>query len=100
MAFGDRAYRGNAVPSSIASSTAQAEAESAIKNLNTRRDPGATWVDADVQLERDVVLEPGCYLLGRTRVGAGAVIETGCRLDGVTVAAGERVPAHTRRSAE
>lgn len=66
----------------------------------TMRDPGATWVDADVQLERDVVLEPGCYLLGRTRVGAGAVIETGCRLDGVTVAAGERVPAHTRRSAE
>lgn len=66
----------------------------------TMRDSAATWIDHDVELARDVLIEPGCFLLGGTRVGAGAVIEAGCRLDGVVVAPGERVPAGTRRHAE
>ena len=37
-------------------------------------DPLTTWVDVDVELEADVVLEPGCQLQGATRVGAGAVV--------------------------
>lgn len=37
-------------------------------------DPQTTWVDADVELEADVVLHPFTVLRGRTRVLAGAEI--------------------------
>ena len=37
-------------------------------------DPLTTWVDVEVELAADVVLEPGCSLQGATRVAAGAVV--------------------------
>jgi bifunctional UDP-N-acetylglucosamine pyrophosphorylase / glucosamine-1-phosphate N-acetyltransferase len=37
-------------------------------------DPNTTWVDVDTRLERDVTLEPGVQLRGRTTVAEGAVI--------------------------
>jgi bifunctional UDP-N-acetylglucosamine pyrophosphorylase/glucosamine-1-phosphate N-acetyltransferase len=37
-------------------------------------DPGATWVDAEVELGSDVTIAPGTSLRGRTSVGAGSVI--------------------------
>ena len=37
-------------------------------------DPLTTWLDVDVELGVDVVVEPGCSLQGATRVGAGAVV--------------------------
>jgi bifunctional UDP-N-acetylglucosamine pyrophosphorylase / glucosamine-1-phosphate N-acetyltransferase len=37
-------------------------------------DPTATYVDATVELARDVVLEPGVILRGRTRIGEGTRI--------------------------
>jgi bifunctional UDP-N-acetylglucosamine pyrophosphorylase/glucosamine-1-phosphate N-acetyltransferase len=37
-------------------------------------DPDATWVDADVQIEPDATIEPGCTLRGASRVGQGAVV--------------------------
>jgi bifunctional UDP-N-acetylglucosamine pyrophosphorylase / glucosamine-1-phosphate N-acetyltransferase len=37
-------------------------------------DPGAAWVEADVEIEPDATLEPGCVLRGATRVGGGAVV--------------------------
>ncbi len=37
-------------------------------------DPEATWIDAEVEIEADVRIEPGCSLRGRTRVAAGATI--------------------------
>ena len=37
-------------------------------------DPLTTWLDVDVELGMDVVLEPGCSLQGATRVAAGAVV--------------------------
>ena len=40
----------------------------------TIEDPDSTWIDADVVLEPDVTLAPGCSLRGRTSVAAGAVI--------------------------
>ncbi|MGH2980529.1 MAG: bifunctional UDP-N-acetylglucosamine diphosphorylase/glucosamine-1-phosphate N-acetyltransferase GlmU [Solirubrobacterales bacterium] len=40
----------------------------------TVTDPGATWVDADVELAADATIEPGTSLRGRTVVGAGSVV--------------------------
>lgn len=57
----------------------------------TVTDPATTWLDADVALARDVVLEPGVQLKGGTSVGEGAVIGPDCTLTGVTVGAQARV---------
>jgi bifunctional UDP-N-acetylglucosamine pyrophosphorylase/glucosamine-1-phosphate N-acetyltransferase len=40
----------------------------------TIADPGATWIDADVEIEADAVIEPGTSLRGHTSVGRGSVI--------------------------
>lgn len=37
-------------------------------------DPDAIWVDATVEVAAGAVIEPGCHLRGRTRIGAGARI--------------------------
>jgi bifunctional UDP-N-acetylglucosamine pyrophosphorylase/glucosamine-1-phosphate N-acetyltransferase len=37
-------------------------------------DPAATWIDADVEIEPDATIEPGCTLRGLTRIGRGAVV--------------------------
>jgi bifunctional UDP-N-acetylglucosamine pyrophosphorylase/glucosamine-1-phosphate N-acetyltransferase len=40
----------------------------------TVTDPETTWIEADVEIEADSVIEPGSYLRGATRVGGGCVI--------------------------
>jgi len=37
-------------------------------------DPDATWIDADVMIEPDATIEPGCVLRGATRIAAGATV--------------------------
>jgi bifunctional UDP-N-acetylglucosamine pyrophosphorylase/glucosamine-1-phosphate N-acetyltransferase len=77
-------------------------------------EPGRTVVEPTVTVEADAVLHPGVTLLGQSRVGEGAVLSTGAWvrdstigagawigpyvvLEGVRVAAGERVSAHAQR---
>jgi bifunctional UDP-N-acetylglucosamine pyrophosphorylase/glucosamine-1-phosphate N-acetyltransferase len=43
-------------------------------------DPETTYIDREVRIGRDTVIYPSCYLLGRTSLGAGCVIEPGCKL--------------------
>ncbi|NLE71788.1 MAG: bifunctional UDP-N-acetylglucosamine diphosphorylase/glucosamine-1-phosphate N-acetyltransferase GlmU [Actinomycetales bacterium] len=54
-------------------------------------DPATTWVDVDVELERDVTLLPGTQLHGRTTVAAGATIGPDTTLVDVVVEAGATV---------
>lgn len=51
-------------------------------------DPATTWIDVDVVLARDVLVHPGCQLLGSTTVGEGAEIGPDTTLTDVEV--GER----------
>ena len=37
-------------------------------------DPGATWIEAEVEIAADVRIEPGCSLIGASSIGAGSVI--------------------------
>ena len=37
-------------------------------------DPASTWIDADVEIAQDAVIEPGCALRGSTRIGANSTI--------------------------
>jgi bifunctional UDP-N-acetylglucosamine pyrophosphorylase / glucosamine-1-phosphate N-acetyltransferase len=48
-------------------------------------DPAATYVDATVTVGRDTILHPGVRLAGRTAVGEGCVIGTGCQLTDTTL---------------
>jgi bifunctional UDP-N-acetylglucosamine pyrophosphorylase / glucosamine-1-phosphate N-acetyltransferase len=48
-------------------------------------DPATTWVDVDVTLERDVVLQPNVQLHGRTHIYQGAVIGPDSTLTDTTV---------------
>lgn len=52
-------------------------------------DAAATYVDVDVVVGRDTVLHPGVRLAGRTVVGEGCVIGTGCQVTDTTL--GDRV---------
>jgi bifunctional UDP-N-acetylglucosamine pyrophosphorylase/glucosamine-1-phosphate N-acetyltransferase len=40
----------------------------------TVTDPDATWIDADVEIEPDTVIEPGTTLRGQTRVGRASIV--------------------------
>jgi bifunctional UDP-N-acetylglucosamine pyrophosphorylase / glucosamine-1-phosphate N-acetyltransferase len=57
----------------------------------TMVDPSTVWLDAGVELARDVVLEPNVQLRGATSVGEGAVVGPDATLTDVRVGAGARV---------
>lgn len=50
-------------------------------------DPSAVWADATVEIGPNAVIEPGCHLRGRTRIGAGSRVGPNAVLH--DVAAGE-----------
>jgi bifunctional UDP-N-acetylglucosamine pyrophosphorylase/glucosamine-1-phosphate N-acetyltransferase len=57
-------------------------------------DPASTWIAPEVAIAADVVIEPGCQLLGATSIAAGAVIGPHTTL--VDTEVGEA--AHVRRT--
>jgi bifunctional UDP-N-acetylglucosamine pyrophosphorylase/glucosamine-1-phosphate N-acetyltransferase len=54
-------------------------------------DPSSVWVDAGVELARDVVVQPGVQLQGSTSIGEGAVVGPDTTLVNVTVGEGAKV---------
>jgi bifunctional UDP-N-acetylglucosamine pyrophosphorylase/glucosamine-1-phosphate N-acetyltransferase len=60
----------------------------------TLEDPATTYVDAGVSVGPDSVIHPGVHLLGRTRVGARAVIHAGVRIVDSDLADDVRVLDH------
>ena len=48
-------------------------------------DPATTWIDVDVTIGRDTVIQPGTQLLGRTRIGGHCLIGPDTTLTDVTV---------------
>jgi bifunctional UDP-N-acetylglucosamine pyrophosphorylase / glucosamine-1-phosphate N-acetyltransferase len=54
-------------------------------------DPATTWLDAGVELARDVLIEPGVQLRGKTTVAQGAVVGPDSTLTDMTIGAGATV---------
>jgi bifunctional UDP-N-acetylglucosamine pyrophosphorylase / glucosamine-1-phosphate N-acetyltransferase len=54
-------------------------------------DPATTWIDQDVTLARDVLIEPNVQLRGATSLGEGAVVGPDTTLTDVAVGAGASV---------
>jgi bifunctional UDP-N-acetylglucosamine pyrophosphorylase/glucosamine-1-phosphate N-acetyltransferase len=50
-------------------------------------DPSSAWIDADVQIGQDALIEPNVQLRAGTVIGAGAVVGPDTTLSGVTVGA-------------
>jgi bifunctional UDP-N-acetylglucosamine pyrophosphorylase/glucosamine-1-phosphate N-acetyltransferase len=61
----------------------------------TMHAPETTFIDDDVELAADVVLEPGVLLRGASRVGANARVGAYAILEDCVVAPGARVAPHT-----
>ena len=60
----------------------------------TLADPARTWIEPDVVLGKDTVIEPGAVLRGATRVGERAAIGPGAVLDWATLGDDVTVGAH------
>ena len=44
-------------------------------------DPSATWIDVDVEVGRDTVIEPGCVIQGASRIGERVHLKPGCMIE-------------------
>jgi bifunctional UDP-N-acetylglucosamine pyrophosphorylase/glucosamine-1-phosphate N-acetyltransferase len=54
-------------------------------------DPATTYVEPEVEVEPDAVIQPGCHLRGRTRIGRDCEIGPNSYMIDSTVGAGSRV---------
>ena len=43
-------------------------------------DPATTYIDREVVIGRDTMIYPNCFLLGKTILGEGCVVEPGCKI--------------------
>ncbi len=66
----------------------------------TMHDPTTVYIDAQVQLARDVVLEPNVILRGATAVGEGSLIGAGSQLIDSRIGAGCRIWASVLEASE
>ena len=66
----------------------------------TMHDPTTVYIDAQVQLARDVVLEPNVILRGATAVGEGSLIGAGSQLIDSRIGAGCRIWASVLETSE
>jgi bifunctional UDP-N-acetylglucosamine pyrophosphorylase / glucosamine-1-phosphate N-acetyltransferase len=58
-------------------------------------DPRRTYVETEVTVGQDTVIDPGVTLLGATRVGRGVRIQTGCVVDGSALSDGVELKPYT-----
>lgn len=49
-------------------------------------DPGNTYIDAEVKIDRDTIIYPFCFLEGKTTIGKNTVINPHCRLQNAEIA--------------
>jgi bifunctional UDP-N-acetylglucosamine pyrophosphorylase/glucosamine-1-phosphate N-acetyltransferase len=58
-------------------------------------DPGRTYVEADVSVGADTLIEPGVALLRATRIGRGVRIQTGCVVENSRVEDGAHLQPYS-----
>jgi len=49
-------------------------------------DPATTYIQADVKIGRDTIIQPGVHLRGITKIGRSCMIDTGCVISDSTLA--------------
>jgi len=58
-------------------------------------DPRRTYVETEVSVGQDTVIDPGVTLLGATRIGRGVRIQTGCVVDGSVISDAAELKPYT-----
>jgi len=58
-------------------------------------DPGRTYVETEVSVGTDTLIEPGVALLGTTRIGRGVRIQAGCVVENSVVEDGARLQPYS-----
>ena len=58
-------------------------------------DPGRTYVETEVSVGTDTLIEPGVALLGATRIGRGVRIQAGCVVENSIVEDGARLQPYS-----
>ena len=66
-------------------------AEKVMKSGVTVIDPAATYIGDDAQVGQDTVIEPGCFILGKTKIGSNSIIGPGTRLTDMIVGDNVRI---------
>jgi bifunctional UDP-N-acetylglucosamine pyrophosphorylase/glucosamine-1-phosphate N-acetyltransferase len=61
-------------------------------------DPAATYVDVEVEVGRDTLIEPGCVIQGPTRIGSGVHVKPHCTIESSQLGDGAQIGpcAHLR----
>ncbi len=72
--------------------------EAHMRNGVTMIDPATTYIDADVVIGNDTIIEPGVYLKGKTVIGSNCVIGTHSELIDATIEDDVRVTSSTIES--
>ncbi len=67
------------------------KAETLMREGVTILDPETTYIDVDVRIGPDTVIEPGVMVLGETVVGREARIGAGCRIEGSVIGDGTAI---------
>lgn len=58
-------------------------------------DPENTYIDSEVEIERDTIIYPFCFLEGKTTVGKNTVINPHCRLQDAEIASNVNILSNT-----
>ncbi|MCM1404157.1 MAG: hypothetical protein NC133_01445 [Prevotella sp.] len=65
-----------------------------LKNGVVMIDPNHTYIDAAVQIDKDVTLEPNVHLCGKTVIHSGTVVLDGCRIEDTVIGQNSQIGPH------
>lgn len=58
-------------------------------------DPGSTYIEADIEIGPDTVIYPNCYLMGKTIIGSGCVLEPNVKISDSALGNRVTIKMHT-----
>jgi bifunctional UDP-N-acetylglucosamine pyrophosphorylase/glucosamine-1-phosphate N-acetyltransferase len=58
-------------------------------------DPGSTYIEADVEIGADTIIYPNCYLMGKTVIGSGCVLEPNVKISDSSLGNQVTIKMHT-----
>ena len=67
--------------------------ESLMKSGVTIRNPDSCYIESSVIIDGDVVIEPSCFIKGKTRIGKNSVIGPFCQITDTVIGEGTRINA-------
>ncbi|HEY4662348.1 MAG TPA: bifunctional UDP-N-acetylglucosamine diphosphorylase/glucosamine-1-phosphate N-acetyltransferase GlmU [Candidatus Humimicrobiaceae bacterium] len=67
--------------------------ESLMKSGVTIRDPQSCYIESSVVIDSDVIIEPLCFIRGKTRIGKNSVIGPLCQITDARIGKGTRINA-------